>query len=82
MAQVRVKLNRGEVRSQLLRGGGAPGMCMGIAQSMAKQCGEGYAVRTVSTNRIGAVVYSATAAARADNFANNTIEKARGMSYD
>lgn len=82
MPTVRVKLNSGAVRSQLLKGGGASGLCMSIANQMANNAGPGYAVRVVNyPERIGAIVYPKSAAARADNFANNTLEKARGTKY-
>lgn len=82
MAKVRVKLNKSEVRAQLLKGGGAPGLCLSIANQMADKCGSGYEVRVVDyPERTGAVVYPKSGAARADNYAQNTLEKARGAKY-
>lgn len=78
--QVRVKLNKSEVRNQLLKGGGAPSLCVSIANQLADKSGSGYAVRVVDyPERTGAIVYPKTAAARADNFHNNTLEKMRGV---
>lgn len=82
MAKIRVKLNKGEIRNQLLKGGGAPGLCLSIANQMADKSGSGYAVRVVNyPERTGAIVYPKDAAARADNYANNTLEKMRGQKY-
>lgn len=82
MPKIKVKLNGSVVRSMLLKGAGA-GVCMGIAQAMAEKAGPGYAVRRVDyPERSGAIVYPSSAAARADNYSNNTLEKARGQHYD
>lgn len=82
MPRVRVKLNKGEVRAQLLTGGGAPGLCLSIANQMANKAGPGYAARAVAyPERTGAIVYPKTAAARANNYASNTLEKMRGGKY-
>ena len=83
MAKIRVKLNQSAVRSQLLKGGGAPGLCQSIANQMANKSGPGYAVRVVNyPERTGAIVFPETFAARANNYANNTLEKARGGTYN
>ena len=83
MNKVRVKLDKRAVREQLLKGGGAPGLCLSLANQMANKSGNGYAVRVVDyPERTGAVVYPKTAAARADNYSNNTLEKARGAKYN
>lgn len=82
MPRVDVKLNTAAVRSQLLTGGGAPGMCLSIANQMASKAGPGYAARVVRyPERTGAIVYPKTAAARANNYASNTLEKVRGGKY-
>lgn len=82
MSKIRVKLNQGNIRSQLLKGGGAPGLCVGIANSMANKAGLGYAVRVVNyPERTGAIVYPKTEAAKANNYSSNTLEKARGGKY-
>lgn len=83
MPKVQVELNKGNVRAQLLKGGGAPGLCLSIANSMANKAGPGYAARVVSyPERTGAIVYPKTAAARANNYASNTLEKVRGGKYN
>ncbi|MBR3330393.1 MAG: hypothetical protein IKG25_04165 [Mogibacterium sp.] len=83
MPNVKVVLRQGEVRAQLLKGGGAPGMCLGIANQMANKAGPGYAARMVNyPERTGAIVYPKTAAARANNYASNTLEKVRGGKYN
>ena len=83
MVRVKVKLNQGAVRQQLLKGGGAPALCRSIANQMANKAGPGYSVRVVNyPERTGAIVFPETAAARADNYANNTLEKMRGAKYD
>lgn len=82
MPKIKVKLNGSVVRSMLLKGAGA-GVCMGIAQAMAEKAGPGYAVRQVNLGtRNIAVVYPSSAAARRDNYHNNTLEKVRGQHYD
>lgn len=82
MSKVRVVLNRGNVKSQLLTGGGAPGMCLALAQSYAKSAGPGYEARSKRLqNRIGAIYYPATPQAISDNYAHNTLEKSRGGKF-
>lgn len=82
MPKIKVELRKGEVRAQLLNGGGAPGLCRTIANQIANKAGPGYAVRVVNyPERTGAIVYPKTAAARANNYAQNTLEKARGGKY-
>lgn len=77
--KVRVKLNQKEVRAQLLKSSAVAGLCMSIANSRAKQAGAGYDVRVVNyPERTGAVIYPRSAAARRDNYQNNTLEKLRG----
>lgn len=83
MPRVRVKINRANIRKQILLSGGASGMCKNIAYSMANRAGPGYAVHArKSKNRARWEVYPATSAAQADNYLNNTLEKVRGQSYD
>lgn len=80
--KVKVKLNKSAVRNQLLKGGGAPALCLSIAEQMADKCGPGYTARPIYyPERNGAIVGPDTVAARADNYANNTLEKARGAKY-
>lgn len=75
---VKVKLNVGAVREQLLQGAGA-GACAEIAREIAGRCGQGYETDVYTgKNRANASVYAATAAADADNAANNTLLKAMG----
>lgn len=80
--KVRVKLDKAAVSAQLLKGGGAPGLCLSIANQMANKAGSGYAVRVANyPERTGAVVYPKTGLGRADNLTNNTLEKLRGEKY-
>lgn len=82
MPRVKIKLNKGEVRSQLLTGGGAPGLCLSIANQMANKAGPGYAARVVNyPERTGAICYPKTAAARSNNYSANTLEKMRGGKF-
>ena len=83
MPKVKVVLRKGEIRSQLLTGGGAPGLCLSIANQMANKAGPGYAARVVSyPERTGAIVFPKTAAAKSDNYTSNTLEKMRGGKYN
>ena len=51
-------------------------ICTEHAEEIAARCGEGYAVDSVQKEtRAIATVYPKTAAARRDNYRNNTIEK-------
>lgn len=82
MPKVRVKLNEGAVRAQLLKGAGA-GVCMSIANQMANKAGSGFAARVVNyPERTGAIVFPKTAAARRSLYRDNALEKARGGQYD
>lgn len=83
MNNVRVKLDKRAVREQLLKSSAVAGLCMAAAKQKAEMCGPGYATRVVNyPERTGAIVYPATAAARADNYRNNTLEKVRGAKYN
>lgn len=79
MAKVlRVKLNSAGVR-QLLRSKEMQTICTEHAQQIAARCGNGYSTDSaVKETRAIALVYPKTAAARRDNYRNNTIEKALG----
>ena len=82
MRKVKVKLDEGAVRSQLLKGAGA-GVCLGIANQMANKAGTGFAARVVDyPERTGAIVFPKTAAARRAYYRDNALEKARGGKYN
>ena len=79
MPKVKVVLNEGAVRSQLLKSSAILGQCMGIARKMAADAGPGYAVDCYSAStRNVAVVYPRTSAASLDNLKNNPTMKEHG----
>lgn len=79
MPKVKVVLNEGAVRSQLLKSSAILGQCMGVARKMAADAGPGYAVDYYSAStRNVAVVYPITAAASLDNLKTNPALKDHG----
>ena len=76
MGKTKVVLNREGVR-QLLMSTEMMDICAEHAQATLDGCGTGYAMDTfVGANRVNAMVYADSIAARADNSRNNTILKA------
>ena len=77
MAKIaKIKLNSAGVR-RLLKSAEMQAICTEHAEEIAARCGAGYAVDSVQKEtRAIATVYPETAAARRDNYRNNTIEKA------
>lgn len=72
---VRIKLNRAAVRA-LMKSPEMREILAEQAQAIAGRCGDGYETRvgTAETRAI-ATVYPADAAARRDNYKNNTLER-------
>lgn len=83
MPKVKVVLNEGAVRSQLLKSSAILGQCMGIARKMAADAGPGYAVRSFSAStRNVAVVYPETATAKVNNLVTNKLVRVSRRNYD
>ena len=78
MTKVRVKLNRKGVR-ELLKSDELRNVCAERAQNAMAHLGSGYETNTyVGKTRASAMVYPSSAAARQDNYRNNTLLKAFG----
>lgn len=79
MAKIRVKLNRKGVRN-LLQSREIMEACVKVAKEKAAQAGEGYEADDgyVGETRASAMVYPSSAAARRDNYRNNTLLKVFG----
>lgn len=79
MAKLRIKLNRKGVR-ELLKSQEIMDECVRIAQEKASAAGDGYAADDghVGKTRASAMVYPSSAAARSDNYHNNTLLKVFG----
>lgn len=79
MAKIRVKLNRKGVRN-LLQSREIMEACVQVAKEKAAQAGEGYEADDgyVGKTRASAMVYPSSAAARRDNYRNNTLLKVFG----
>lgn len=79
MAKLRVKLNRKGVR-ELLKSQEVMDECVRIAQEKASAAGDGYESDSgyVGKTRASAMVYPSSAAARSDNYHNNTLLKVFG----
>lgn len=80
MAKVKIKLNRAEVRKQLLKGPEITGFMEELAGQIQASCGEGYEVSIYGEGktRANVSVYTATPEAMRDNLKNNTLLKAMG----
>ena len=77
--QVKVVLNKANVRKQLLESQEMKEICEGYGRDIVSRCGEGYGMNTkVVKDRVGTLVYAETYEARQDNLKNNTILKAVG----
>lgn len=77
--KVKVKLNKNEIKSQLLKADWIKEFCQKQAEEIQKQCGDGYTVDTYEgSNRINAMCYADTFEARLDNLHHNTLLKAVG----
>ena len=76
MSNVKFKLNRQGVR-ELLRSEEMMAVCRSHADAARSRLGEGYEV-TTGKNRVNASVFAATAEARRENAAHNSILKAVG----
>lgn len=79
MAKLHIKLNRRGVR-ELLKSQEIMDECVRIAQQKANEAGSGYVADSgyVGKTRASAMVYPSSAAARQDNYHNNTLLKAFG----
>lgn len=79
MAKLRIKLNRKGVR-ELLKSGEIMDECVRLAKEKAAAAGDGYAADDgyVGKTRASAMVYPSSAAARSDNYHNNTLLKVFG----
>ena len=79
MAKLRIKLNRKGVR-ELLKSQEVMDECVRIAQEKASAAGDGYESDRgyVGKTRASAMVYPSSAAARSDNYHNNTLLKVFG----
>lgn len=79
MAKLRIKLNRRGVRD-LMKSQEIMDECVRLAQQKANQAGSGYVADSgyVGKNRVNAMVYPSSAAARQDNYHNNTLLKVFG----
>lgn len=83
MADLKVKLNRTEVREQLLKSSWIAGICSDYANQIRARCGDGYETdERTGKNRVNASVYAATYKAKKDNVSNNTLLKAMGAVHD
>lgn len=79
MAKLRVKLKRKGVR-ELLKSQEIMDECVRLAKEKAAAAGDGYAADDghVGKTRASAMVYPSSAAARSDNYHNNTLLKVFG----
>lgn len=79
MAKMRVKLNRKGVR-ELMQSKEIMDECVRIAKEKAAAAGNGYEADGgyVGKTRASARVFASSAAARSDNYHNNTLLKAFG----
>lgn len=78
MSNVKFKLNRQGVR-ELLRSEEMMAACRSHADAARSRLGEGYEVTTYTgKNRVNVSVFAATAEARRENAAHNSILKAVG----
>ena len=76
MDKIRIELNSEGVR-QLLLSSDAERICRDEAKKILGKLGEGYAMDTYrGKNRVNAMVYAQTDAAKEDNAENNSILKA------
>ena len=76
MSKLKVTLNRAGVR-ELLRSEELRAVCREHAEAIRSRCGAGYAADDYTgVNRVNAMVYADTAAARRDNLENETILRA------
>lgn len=74
---LRIKLNRAAIRDQLLKSPEIMSICSEYARQIASRCGNGYVIDThTGRNRVNAMVYADTYAAKRDNMKNNTLLKA------
>lgn len=80
MAKLRIKLNSKGVR-QLLKSQEIMDTCVGIAKDAAARAGSGYEADNgyVGKTRVSAMVFPSSAAARQDNYRNNTLLKVFGV---
>lgn len=76
---MRIKLNRKGVR-QLLQSREMLDTCVEVAQDAASRAGTGYEADSghVGKTRVSARVFPSSAAARQDNYRNNTLMKVFG----
>ena len=79
MAKLRIKLNRKGVR-ELLQSREMQEACAAVAQDAAARAGTGYEADQghVGQTRVSARVFPSSAAARQDNYRNNTLLKVFG----
>lgn len=79
MDKMRIKLNRKGVR-ELLQSKEIMDACVEVAKDAAKRAGAGYEADEgyVGKTRASAMVYPSSAAARQDNYHNNTLLKVFG----
>ena len=79
MAKLRIKLNSRGVR-ELLKSQEIMDECVRIAKEKASEAGDGYEADDgyVGKNRVNAMVYPSSSAARSDNYRNNTLLKVFG----
>lgn len=76
MSKVQIKLNSAGVR-QLLRSEEMKAICSQLASDARFRCGAGYETDArTGKNRVNAMLWADTPAARRDNMKNNTILKA------
>ncbi len=73
MSKIRVELNSGAVR-ELLKSSEMAAACKAEADAIAKRCGAGYSSDSYTgKNRVNAMVYPESNAAKEDNSENNTL---------
>lgn len=76
MPKTVIKLNSDGIR-ELLRSAEMEAICKEYAGAIHGRCGSGYATDSYrGKNRVNAMVWAETSAAKADNSKNNTILKA------
>ena len=76
MDKVEIELDSAGIR-ELLKSSEIMRICEGRAKAAQAACGKGYDVDTyVGKTRVNAMIKATTAAAKADNAKNNTIQKA------
>lgn len=76
MNDVKIELNRQNIRDVILKNQNVQDLCMQKAEQMAAKAGAGYVAEERNyPERSGAAVYPAEKQAVYDNLSNNTLEK-------